>query len=177
MGKLLDFHVSPLVLDFLFRSRYTDASRWGPTICGEFSQADTDCTQYLNNVDQGSRWMGSYDTGDADTSVLTPLCPTKTSSSESHSNGKQPCDCNPANGDPSSFSDDYKTWLQTYVEAQMSAYEQAYGWFYWTWQTESAPQWSYKQALANGFMPKLAYQPSFKCGDTVPSFGSLPETY
>lgn len=61
----------------------------------------------------------------------------------------------------------------------MSAFESAMGWFYWTWHTETAAQWSYRTAWKNGFMPKLAYQPSFKCGDTVPDFESegLPGYY
>lgn len=59
----------------------------------------------------------------------------------------------------------------------MSVFETAQGWFYWTWQTESAAQWSYKTAWKNGFMPAKAYQRDFKCGDPVPDFGSLPEYY
>ncbi|KAJ9195096.1 CAZyme family GH5 [Paecilomyces variotii] len=138
---------------------------WGPTICGEWSQSDTDCAQFLNNVGWGTRWTGTYDTGDSDTSVTTPLCPTSPN-----------CECSAANADPTTYSDDYKKWLLTYAEAQMFAYEKAHGWFYWTWKTESAAQWSYQTAWQNGFMPKLAYQPDFTCGE-IPSFGSLPENY
>src|SRR5690606_12846356 len=29
---------------------------FGPTMCGEWSQADTDCATFLNNVNMGSRW-------------------------------------------------------------------------------------------------------------------------
>ncbi|RAO71987.1 uncharacterized protein BHQ10_007999 [Talaromyces amestolkiae] len=134
---------------------------FGQTICGEFSQADTDCTQYLNNVNTGTRWEGTL------SGSSTPDCYTKNSD----------CSCASANADVSSYSSDYKLWLQTYAEAQFAAFETAMGWFYWTWQTESAPQWSYKQARAGGFLPQLAYKPNFTCGDTVPSFGSLPEYY
>lgn len=144
---------------------------WGPTICGEFSQADTDCTEYLNDVDQGARWIGTYNANDPSSSALTPLCPVASN------NQGQTCSCDPTNANPSSYSSDYKKFLQTYAEAQFSAYENGWGWFYWTWQTESAPQWSYKQARANGFMPQKAYQPDFKCGSTIPDFGSLPEYY
>jgi glucan 1,3-beta-glucosidase len=117
--------------------------------------------------------MGTWNTGDSSTNAQTPLCPT----AQGNAQDKTPCTCTPANGDPSSYSADYKKFLQTYAEAQMSAYETAYGWFYWTWQTESAPQWSYKQAWANGFMAQTAYEPAFKCGDDIPDFGSLPEYY
>ncbi|PLB55301.1 glycoside hydrolase [Aspergillus steynii IBT 23096] len=141
----------------------TDAG-WGPTICGEWSQADTDCTKYLNNVGRGTRWEGTFSTTDS-----TAYCPT--------ADDGPSCDCTNANADVADYSDDYKKFLQTYAEAQMSAFGTAQGWFYWTWHTESAAQWSYKTAWKNGFMPKKAYAPDFKCGDDIPSFGDLPENY
>ncbi|KAI9878331.1 MAG: hypothetical protein M1823_006972, partial [Watsoniomyces obsoletus] len=52
---------------------------FGPTMCGEWSQADTDCTQYINNVATGTRWEGTFNTGNASTSILVPQCPLKTS--------------------------------------------------------------------------------------------------
>lgn len=136
---------------------------WGPTICSEWSQADTDCAQYLNNVGRGTRWEGTYDP-----SSSTAYCPTADDGT---------CSCADANADVSEYSDTYKTWLLTYAEAQMSAFETAQGWFYWTWRTESAAQWSYRTAWKNGYMPQKAYSPSFKCGDTVPDFSSLAEYY
>ncbi|KAL4885266.1 glycoside hydrolase superfamily [Aspergillus karnatakaensis] len=139
---------------------------WGPTICGEWSQADTDCAKNLNNVGRGTRWEGTYFDDDS-----TLYCPTADDPSAPK------CSCDSANADPSEYSDDYKSFLRTYAEAQMSAYETAQGWFYWTWHTESAAQWSYKSGWKNGYMPAKAYAPSFKCGDEVPDFGSLPEYY
>ncbi|KAJ5495951.1 glucan 1-3-beta-glucosidase D [Penicillium diatomitis] len=132
---------------------------WGPTICGEWSQADTDCAEYLNNVGRGTRWEGTYDT-----SSSTVYCPTA---------DQNTCSCTKANADPSTYSDAYKKWLKTYAEAQMSAFETGQGWMYWTWRTESAAQWSYRTAWKNGYMPSKAYSPSFKCGDTVPDFDAL----
>ncbi|KAL2817343.1 glycoside hydrolase superfamily [Aspergillus granulosus] len=142
----------------------TTSAGWGPTICGEWSQADTDCAEYLNNVGRGTRWEGTYQPNDD-----TMYCPTADSAPT--------CSCRSANADPSDYSDDYKTFLQTYAEAQMSAFETAMGWFYWTWHAESAPQWSYKTGWQNGFMPSKAYSPSFRCGDEMPSFGTLAENY
>ncbi|CAG8420173.1 unnamed protein product [Penicillium salamii] len=139
------------------------SSGWGPTICGEWSQADTDCAQYVNNVGRGTRWEGTYDTKDS-----TAYCPTADDGT---------CSCSKTMVDPAIYSDTYKSFLQTYAEAQMSAFETAMGWFYWTWRTESAAQWSYRTAWKNGFMPSKAYSPSFKCGDTVPDFSDMPEYY
>ncbi|KAF7195591.1 putative glucan 1,3-beta-glucosidase D, partial [Pseudocercospora fuligena] len=149
------------------------ATGFGPTLCGEWSQADTDCAKYLNNVGVGSRWEGTLNMvstpgGSSDGSVLTPTCPTK--------NNPQ-CSCDGANADPSDYSDGYKQWLLMFAEAQMYSFEQGWGWFYWTWQTESAAQWSYKSGLANGIMPAKAYSRSFNCSSDIPDFSDLPEYY
>ncbi|KAK3049955.1 hypothetical protein LTR09_008875 [Extremus antarcticus] len=148
---------------------------FGPTIFGEWSQADTDCAQYLNNVGIGCRWEGTLnmiDTpgGSTSGSVLTPMCPT---------DNNPRCSCDSANGDPSSYSDGYKQWLLYFAQAQMDSFEYGWGWFYWTWQTESATQWSYKDALANGIMPGKVYDRSWGCNATLPPFGDsdLPEYY
>ncbi|KIV81041.1 hypothetical protein PV11_08494 [Exophiala sideris] len=138
---------------------------WGPILDGEWSQADTDCAPYLNNVGVGSRWDGTLNTGAAETSVLTQTCPTP------------PCSCDQANADPSKYSSAYKQFLQMYAEAQMHSFEQAWGWFYWTWKTESAVQWSWELGLAAGILPEKAYSPSFKCDSAVPDFSDLPESY
>lgn len=100
--------------------------------------------------------------------VSEPLCPTAKSG--------PPCSCEDANADPSQYSNEYKKYLQAYAEGQMFAFEKGYGWFYWTWKTESAPQWSYVTAWKNGMMPKKAYEPEFKCDSTV-DLGNLPENY
>ncbi|EXJ95184.1 glucan 1,3-beta-glucosidase [Capronia coronata CBS 617.96] len=138
---------------------------WGPILDGEWSQADTDCTPNLNNVGVGSRWAGTLDTGDSQTAVLTPTC------------AEPPCSCAQANADPSQYSDSYKQFLQMYAEAQMHSFEQAWGWFYWTWKTESATQWSWMLGLKAGILPDKAYSPSFKCDSDVPDFSDLPESY
>lgn len=156
------------------RSQNT-ATGFGPTLCGEWSQADTDCAKYLNNVGVGSRWEGTLnmvDTpgGSSSGSVLTPTCPNQDSSQ---------CSCTNANADPGSYSDEYKKWLLMFSEAQMHSFEQGWGWFYWTWQTESATQWSYKAGLAAGVLPAQAYQRDFNCTQDIPDYGSLglPEYY
>ena len=141
---------------------------WGPTLNGEWSQADTDCAPNLNNVGVGSRWAGTLNINDPaqGQNVLTPSCPTAPS-----------CDCAQANADASSYSDTYKQFLQTYAEAQMHSFEQAWGWFYWTWKTESAVQWSWMLGLEAGILPSKAYSPSFDCSQTVPDFAGLSESY
>ena len=138
---------------------------WGPTMDGEWSQADTDCAQYLNNVGVGSRWTGTYNMNDPTLNVLTPDCPS------------QPCSCESANADPSEYSDTYKQFLKMYAEAQMHSFEQAWGWFYWTWKTENAVQWSWMLGLQAGILPSNARKPDFDCSQAVPSFSDLSEGY
>ncbi|KAF2624632.1 glycoside hydrolase family 5 protein, partial [Macroventuria anomochaeta] len=143
---------------------------FGPTMCGEWSQADTDCTQYINNVNIGTRWEGTYDTGNSSTAILVPQCP---------ESGK--CSCDPANSDPSTYSSDYKKWLYQFAIGQMDAFEAGWGWFYWTWETEKATQWSYRRGLAAGILPKMANDRDWTCPDNgvdgLDTFSGLPEYY
>ena len=143
---------------------------FGPTMCGEWSQADTDCTQYINNVNIGTRWEGTYDTGNTSTSILKPQCPVS---------GK--CTCDPANADPSTYTDDYKKWLYQFAIGQMDSFEAGWGWFYWTWETEKATQWSYRRGLAAGILPSKAYDRDWTCPDNgvdgLDTFTALPEYY
>ena len=59
----------------------------------------------------------------------------------------------------------------------MNAFEKGWGWLYWTWDTESATQWSYKKSLAAKIIPQKAYKRSFNCDSEVPDFLAmgLPE--
>ncbi|KAI9765412.1 MAG: hypothetical protein M1840_007370 [Geoglossum simile] len=145
------------------------ATGFGPTLCGEWSQADTDCTQYLNNVGVGARWDGTLTTADPGNQVLTPTCP----------KGSGTCNCKDANADPSKYSTEYKQWLRMFAEAQMTSFERSWGWFYWTWDTEAAVQWSWKKGVAAGILPPQAYQRDFNCSSPVPDYAALglPETY
>ncbi|KAF2194108.1 glycoside hydrolase family 5 protein [Zopfia rhizophila CBS 207.26] len=137
---------------------------FGPTMCGEWSQADTDCTQYINNVGIGSRWEGTMNTGNVSTSILEPQCPT---------NNNPKCSCESANADPSNYSDAYKKWLYQFAIAQMTSFEAGWGWFYWTWETEKATQWSWKLGMKAGILPGKVWERSFSCDDEIEDFEKL----
>lgn len=142
----------------------------GPTVFAEWSQADTDCARFLTGVGWGNRWEGTYDSGDAATSVLEPRCPA----------GNRSCSCASANEpDASRMSPAYRRFLQLFAEAQMHSFERGWGWWYWTWKTEAAPLWSYEAGLRAGILPRLAYHRDFNCDADVPDFAAdgLPETY
>lgn len=141
---------------------------YGPTMFAEWSQADTDCAEYLTGVGWGNRWEGTYDTGNSSTSILTPQCPSKSSK----------CSCDGANAAPSDWSSEYKSFLLTFAEAQMHSFEKGWGWWYWTWKTESAYQWSYQAGLKAGVLPDKAYSRDFNCDSAdIPSFSGLSENY
>ena len=92
---------------------------FGSFLCGEFSQADTDCQAYLNDVGFGNRWEGTLSMNGLGANVLTPQCPTQNSPR---------CDCSSANASPSQYSAPYKQWLMMFAEAQMQSYELGWGW-------------------------------------------------
>ncbi|KAK9474201.1 glycoside hydrolase superfamily [Dipodascopsis tothii] len=135
------------------------ATGHGPTMVGEFSQADTDCLKYLNNVGVGSRWEGSLNISDAD-QILTPSCAVPSN-----------CTCEPTRMDPKHYSDAYKHYLLTAAEAQMDAFESNGGWgfMYWTWaaETAEATQWSYERGRNAGILPDKAYERTFNCSTSL----------
>lgn len=59
----------------------------------------------------------------------------------------------------------------------MYAFEQGWGWFYWTWITEDAVQWSWKSGVDAGILPKRTWERDFNCSTPVPGFRELGESY
>ncbi|KAI9821066.1 MAG: exo-1,3-beta-glucanase [Pycnora praestabilis] len=101
------------------------------TIVGEWSGAATDCAMWLNGLGKGASYDGSL----AGTTYVG--------------------DCSRKNvGTVEGLSDSEKDNLSTFIQAQMDAYEQATGWIFWTWKTESAPEWNFQDLLANGLIPQ-----------------------
>lgn len=143
------------------------ATSYGPTLCGEWSQADTDCATYLNNVNTGNRWEGTLNLGSSSVTDLVPSCPPNSGT----------CECTDANADGSHYSDQYKQWLLMNAEAQMTSFEFGWGWFYWTWITESATQWSWKLGMEANILPAKVWDRTFNCTTPAPTIPGLPEYY
>ncbi|KAH9838253.1 glycoside hydrolase [Rhodofomes roseus] len=101
------------------------------TITGEWSNAITDCAQWLNGRNVGARWDGTFASGE----------PTFGS-------------CDGMTGNYSTFSADYKTFLRKYWEAQVTVGESVQGWIFWTWKAENADDWSYQRGLEGGWIPQ-----------------------
>jgi len=101
------------------------------TIVGEWSAAYTDCARNLNGRGSGARYDGSLE-----------------------GSPKAIGSCKFKTGPGYKFSDEYKTFLRKYWEAQATAFEKGAGWLAWTWKTQEADDWSYKAGLKYGWIPK-----------------------
>lgn len=125
------------------RNDWWSADLW--LIVGEWSLATTDCARWLNGRGKGARYEGQHDG-----CGYVGWCGDKT-------------------GDGSNFSNEYKQFLRKFWDTQTQAMEQTgEGWTFWTWKTESAAEWSYKDGMRLGFIPRNAgehqYSLSSVCG-------------
>ncbi|USP76212.1 glycoside hydrolase family 5 protein [Curvularia clavata] len=112
-----------------FGKQMASTGKW--TIAGEWTGALTDCTKWLNGKDRGARYDGTFEG----------------SSRVGSCDGKY-------SGTVANLSGDYKNDVRRYIEAQLDAFEMANGWIFWTWKTESSPEWDMKALLANGVFPQ-----------------------
>lgn len=103
-------------------------TKW--TISGEWTGAMTDCALWLNGRGVGARYDGSY-------SGTTAI-----GSCEGLSNSTV-----------ADMPAGYAQNERMFIEAQMDAYEEAAGWIWWTWKTESAPEWDAQALIAAGAFP------------------------
>lgn len=101
------------------------------TIVGEWTGAQTDCAKWLNGLGKGARYDGTF----------------PGSSTVGSCDGKY-------TGTVSALSDDDKNNIASFIDAQLDAYEEHTGWIFWTWVTESAPEWHMKDLLAAGLFPQ-----------------------
>ncbi|KAL8994223.1 MAG: hypothetical protein Q9169_005739 [Polycauliona sp. 2 TL-2023] len=109
--------------------KLASTNKW--IVVGEWSGAQTDCAKWLNGLGKGARYDGSFPD-----SRYTGNC-----------NGKSV-------GSVSALSSDDKNNIRSFIEAQLDAYEQHTGWFFWTWKTESAPEWDMQDLIAGGLFPQ-----------------------
>ncbi|KAJ8454115.1 hypothetical protein ONZ51_g13215 [Trametes cubensis] len=124
-------------------STFSQFNLW--VIVGEWTPAYTDCAKYLNGRGIGARYDGSYP---GSTSVGS---------------------CEGMTGTGDTFSQDYKTNLAKYWDAQTITFEKSTkGWVQRTWKTESAHEWSYQAGLQYGWIPPDASHHNYPqiCGGT-----------
>ena len=111
--------------------RLASTDKW--TVVGEWTGAQTDCAKWLNGLGKGARYDGTLP---VDGVAVVGSC-----------DGKYV-------GTVDALSSDDKNNIRSFIEAQLDAYEQHTGWFFWTWVTESAPEWHMKDLLAGGLFPQ-----------------------
>ncbi|CAG8973961.1 hypothetical protein HYALB_00010081 [Hymenoscyphus albidus] len=102
-------------------------------IVGEWTGAQTDCAKWLNGLGKGARYD---DTLPASSQGYYGSCDKK------------------YQGTVEGMMDVDKVNLEYYVEAQLDAYEQHTGWVFWTWKTESAPEWHFQNLTRAGLIPQ-----------------------
>lgn len=105
------------------------------TISGEWTGAQTDCAKWLNGLGVGARYDGTYNVNGQGSNRIGSC------------DGKY-------TGTAAGLSSDDKKNIRSFIEAQLDAYESADGWIFWTWKTESAPEWDMQDLLANGLFPQ-----------------------
>ena len=109
--------------------KLANTDKW--TIVGEWTGAQTDCAKYLNGFGKGARYDGTF----------------SGSSYIGSCDGKY-------TGTVADLSSDDKSNIRHFIEAQLDAYERGTGWVFWTWKTESAPEWDMQDLLAEGVFPQ-----------------------
>ncbi|KAI9884006.1 MAG: hypothetical protein M1823_004224 [Watsoniomyces obsoletus] len=111
------------------RDKLRSVDKW--TVVGEWSGAQTDCAKWLNGLGKGARYDGTFP------------------------NSFRVGDCaGKYQGTVDGLSSADKENIGRYIEAQLDAYEQGAGWIWWTWKTESAPEWDMQDLIAGGLFPQ-----------------------
>ncbi|KJX98941.1 glucan 1,3-beta-glucosidase A like protein [Zymoseptoria brevis] len=105
------------------------------TIAGEWSGAMTDCAKYLNGRNIGARYDGTFNKDGQGSSYIGNCA------------GKSV-------GTVAGLSDADKGNVKSFVSAQISAYEKADGWIFWTWKNEAAPEWHFRNLTRAGLVPQ-----------------------
>jgi len=108
-------------------------NKW--TIAGEWSGAMTDCAKWLNGRGVGARYDGTYNVNGQGSSYIGS-CDGKYTGTVSGL-GKA----------------DYEN-IKSFISAQISAFEKADGWIFWTWKTESSPEWDFQALVKGGLVPQ-----------------------
>ncbi|KAF8889766.1 glycoside hydrolase [Gymnopilus junonius] len=130
----------------------TSMSAFGLTNAGEFSNAVTDCGLFLNGVNLGTRYEGTYP-------GVWPVVGS----------------CTPWT-DWQNYNNATKTAIRQFALASMDALQ---NYFFWTWKignssisgTVETPAWSYQLGLQNGWMPTDPREAAGVCGNSNPWSG------
>ncbi|CAK9438278.1 uncharacterized protein LODBEIA_P25080 [Lodderomyces beijingensis] len=105
------------------------------SVVGEFSGALNDCTKYLNGVNRGTRWEGTFDSNDGGGGGAST---------------RRSCD----NMDNPN-SDEHRAEVMIFLREQFYDYEEmGNGWIFWCWKTESSLVWDMRRLWAKNMLPR-----------------------
>lgn len=127
----------------------TSMQAFGMTTAGEWSNAVTDCGLWVNGVNQGTRYEGTY----AGSGAKVGTCDVWTNYA--------------------AYDQPTKDGLKQFAMASMDALQ---NWFFWTWKIGNSsvtgniesPAWSYQLGLQQGWMPTDPRSAYGTCGNTSP---------
>lgn len=130
--------------------------KFGLTNAGEFSWAINDCGLFLNGVDDGERYDGTY----------------------IYENRTRVGSCKQWT-DWQNYSPAVKAELKEFVLGSLDALQ---NFFFWTWRIGESlrtgkvetPAWSYKLGLENGWIPQDPREAAGACGNTAPITAPIP---
>ncbi|KAG8708506.1 hypothetical protein FRC09_001214 [Ceratobasidium sp. 395] len=133
-------------------------SSYGMTLAGEFSNAINDCGFFLNGVNRGARYDGTfnpYGGPNAGAGACSQWM------------------------DVGRWDAATKAAVKQFALSSMDALQ---NYFFWTWKigksttwgTVASPNWSYKLGLDNGFMPTDPREATGACSNASPWTGPLP---
>ncbi|KAI3602122.1 glycoside hydrolase family 5 protein [Moniliophthora roreri] len=122
-------------------------TKFGLMNAGEFSNGINDCSLYLNGVEEGVQYDGTY----------VPNKVPRVGSCDKYT-------------DWPNFTEERKEGIKQFAMASMDA---LHNYFFWTWKIGNSsvsgkvetPAWSYKLGLDNGWMPKDPREADGFCGD------------
>lgn len=121
-------------IEFACQLGKQETTEYHVSVIGEWSAALTDCAKWLNGVNRGARFDGTYQNDWALGS------------------------CNQIfSGDMSYFQNEQvRQNYRRYMEAQMDAYQFAKisGWVFWCWKTETAVEWDFTKLLELNIIPQ-----------------------
>ncbi|KXN85497.1 putative glucan 1,3-beta-glucosidase D [Leucoagaricus sp. SymC.cos] len=127
----------------------TSMGAFGLTTAGEFSNAVTDCGLWLNGVNLGTRYEGTY-----------------------QGNWPRVGDCTPWT-DWTQYNSQTKSDIKNFALSSMDALQ---NYFFWTWKIGNSsvtgkvesPAWSYRLGLEQGWMPDDPRDAAGACGNQSP---------
>ncbi|KAH9945946.1 glycoside hydrolase [Epithele typhae] len=133
-------------------------SAFGMTHVGEFSNAINDCGQWLNGINIGARFDGSFTPDPSFKAVGS--CETYL--------------------DYTQWDQQWKDSMKLWALQSMSALQ---NWFFWTWKIGNStvtgrppsPAWSYQLGLQEGWMPTDPRAAEGVCDDTAPFAGTITD--